>query len=108
MRGFSAWLAGPPMFRFSDEGKSRRTLLSVGFVEPETTEIPVTLRCEDGSHVLDVICKSIVRTRVLLEGQPPEAREKIELVILEEAESYRKDGEIVLTMPAAMASARKP
>ncbi len=100
--------AGPPMFRFADPDESRRTLLSVGFIEPKTTEVPVTLRCKDAGLVLDVIYKSIVRTRALLEGQPPEAREKIEQAILEGAESYRKDGEIVLTMPAAMASARKP
>ena len=99
---------GPPMFRFADAEESRRTLLSVGFVEPEATEIPITLRCEDAGLVLDVIYKSIVRTRALLEGQRPEAREKIEQAILEGAESHRKDREIVLTMPAVMASARKP
>ncbi len=100
--------AGPSMFRFADAEESRRTLLSIGFVEPETAEVPVTLRCEDAGLVLDVIYKSIVRTRALLEGQPPGAREKIDRAILDGAESYRKDGEIVLTMPAAMASARKP
>ncbi len=100
--------AGPPMFRLADAEESRRTLLSIGFVEPETTDVPITPRCEDAGHVLDVIYKSIVRTRALLEAQLPDENARVDRAILEGAEKYRKDGEILLTIPASMASARKP
>ncbi len=99
---------GPSVSRLSDPDESRRTLAAAGFEETEAVELPVELRCGDPRYVLDIIYKSIVRTRGLLEAQPPEAREKIEQAILEGAESHRKDGEIVLTLPALMASGRKP
>ncbi len=99
---------GPPVFRLSDPVEGQRMLAAAGFEETEAVKLPVELRCGDPRHVLDIIYKSIVRTRGLLEAQPPEAREKIEQAILESAESHRKDGEIVLTMPALMASGRKP
>jgi ubiquinone/menaquinone biosynthesis C-methylase UbiE len=99
---------GPPVFHLSDPGEGRRMLAAAGFEETEAVELPVELRCDDPRHVLDIIYKSIVRTRALLETQPPEAREKIEQAILEGAERYRKDGEIVLTLPSLMVSGRKP
>ncbi len=100
--------AGPPMFQLAGAAESKRALESAGFVEPETAEIPSALRCSDPGHVLDVIYKSIVRTRALLEAQTPEAKEKTDAAILEGAKKREKDGEIELTIPAAMAWARKP
>ena len=96
------------MFHLAGAEESKKVLKTAGFVEPETAEIPCTLRCSRPGHVLDVIYKSIVRTRALLEAQTPEAKEKVDAAILEGAKKQEKDGEIELTIPAAMAWARKP
>lgn len=84
--------AGPPMFRLADPEESKRTLLAAGFSDPEASEIPVSLRCSEPGRVLDVIYKSIVRTRALLEAQSPAVKEKVDRAILEGAERHRRGG----------------
>ena len=71
-------------------------------------EIPIVLKCTDPEHLIDIIYKSTVRTRALLEAQALPAREKIDRAIAEAARGFEKDGALEIPMPAVMASARKP
>ncbi len=97
---------GPPVFHDPEECK--KAFLSGGFVEPVVSELRPVMRYPDARIVLDVIHKSMVRTRALLMGQPGMVRGKVERAIIEGAEKFEKNGEIVMAMPALLAVARKP
>ncbi len=101
-------LMGPDRAPFHDPEVCRRILTATGFAEPAVAEIPIVLRCASGEDLLDIIYKSTVRTRALLEAQEPAAREKIDRAIAEAARGYEVGGGIELPMPAVMVSARKP
>lgn len=98
---------GPDKVPFHDPEVCRRILTTAGFAEPTVTEIPIVLKCATGEDLLDIIYKSTVRTRALLEAQEPATREKIDHTIAEAAMEYETDSGIELPMPAIMASARK-
>jgi site-specific recombinase XerD len=98
---------GPSMFHLAEAEESRKVLRSAGFVETETIEVPIEFRCDDPDYVLELLYKSGARIRALLELQSPEVKERVDRAILEGAERHRRDGEIVLTMTALMASGRK-
>ena len=98
---------GPDRAPFHDPEMCKRILTDAGFLDLAVAEIPIVLRCASGEDLLDIIYKSTVRTRALLEAQEPAAREKIDRAIAEAAMDYENGGGIELPMPAVMASARK-
>jgi SAM-dependent methyltransferase len=98
----------PGPLEFHDPEGCKKAFLSGGFAEPAVSELQLVMKYPGARTVLDVICKSMVRTRALLEGQPARVRGKVERAILEGAGKFEKNREIVIAMPALMAVARKP
>ena len=99
---------GPPFFRFSDPGESRRTLLEVGFVSPLIAKVPQIWRLPSPEALFEAMQGATVRTAGLLRGQTPQALNAIRTAMRNAARAYEKDGVIELPMPAVLASAVKP
>ncbi|MFP6891837.1 MAG: methyltransferase domain-containing protein [Nitrospinota bacterium] len=99
---------GPDRTLFSDPGLCKALLAGAGFEDAEVAEIPIVLKCTGPEHLIDIIYKSTVRTRALLEAQSLPARGKINRAIAEAARGFEKDGTLEIPMPAVMVSARKP
>ncbi|MBI4596727.1 MAG: methyltransferase domain-containing protein [Candidatus Tectomicrobia bacterium] len=100
----------PPIFRFSDHNECLAVLQRVGFVEPKVSEIPLVASVPKtgDEQILDIIYKSTVRVRKILDLQTAEARERIHRAIVDGVAHFEKNGRIELPMPAVLASARKP
>lgn len=97
---------GPPFFRFSDPEECRRSLSAAGFRSVQVQTIPQTWRLRTGSELFETFRKAAVRTAALLNGQSPEALERIRAEIVSRAEAFRgSGGEIELSMPAVLTSA---
>jgi SAM-dependent methyltransferase len=99
---------GPPFFRFSDPGESRRTLLEVRFVSPLIAKVPQIWRLSSPEALFEAMQGATVRTAGLLHGQTPQALNAIRAAMRNAARAYEKDGVIELPMPAVLASATKP
>ena len=61
----------------------------------------------DGSDLLALLYKGIVRAPMLIEAQAPDARDAIREEIGSRADSMRVDGKITMRWPYLIASARK-
>ncbi len=96
----------PPLFRFSDPGECRRTLLDAGFVLPSVSVLELDWIFQSGAEIIDFIYKNIVRTTLILQAQTLSARERIHLAIIEDAEKFRKGEVIRIKFPATLASAQ--
>jgi SAM-dependent methyltransferase len=98
---------GPVLAPYDDPEVCKNILRSAGFTGECVAEIPLVLRCSCGEQFTEIIYKSTVRTRAVLEAQAESERKKIDKAIAEAARRYEKDGMIELPIPAVMASARK-
>jgi SAM-dependent methyltransferase len=99
--------AAPPAFRFADPAECRNVLGGVGFGEIGCTEESSLWTGPNGQAVLDLIYKGIVRTPMLIDGQPAAAAERIRAAIVEGAEAYRKGAVIELSWPYLLVTATK-
>ena len=100
---------GPPLFRFSDWGESRRALLEAGFVQPEVREVDQTLVLSSPDTPFHALMRGGVRVAAMLHAQTPAALALIERAVSHEAETYRSDaGELRIPMCCVVASALKP
>jgi SAM-dependent methyltransferase len=97
----------PPFFRFADPDECRRVLTAAQFITPTVSTIPLTWHGVTPRDVLDLIYRSTVRTRMVLEAQTAEARERIHEAILTGAAKYRVGDGIAMALPAVMATATK-
>ena len=97
----------PPRYDFSDAETSRRLVQDAGFVEWESSEVPIVARWERAEQVLETIYSGMVRTRGIVESQPEAARERIHQAILDGARRFARDGRIEIPMPAVLVKARK-
>jgi ubiquinone/menaquinone biosynthesis C-methylase UbiE len=99
---------GPPFFRFSDWGESRRALVEAGFVQPEVLEVDQTLVLRAPDTPFHALMRGGVRFAALLHGQTPAALALIEEAVAQDAETYRSDaGELRIPMCCVLASALK-
>ena len=98
----------PPPHDFSDAATSRRILLSTGFSNPESNELPIVAVWEGAEKVAETIYKGMVRARVPLEAQSKDVRGKIDRAIAESARRFEKNGRIEIPMPALLNRASKP
>ena len=100
---------GPPLFRFSDWGESRRALLEAGFVQPEVREVDQTLVLRSPDTPFHALMRGGVRVAAMLHAQTPAALALIEQAVAHDAETYRSDaGELRIPMCCVVASALKP
>ena len=99
---------GPPMFRFSDHGETRKTLLEMGFVDPQVTDLPYTWNLPSPDALFQTFSEAGVRAGELLRLQTPEAFEAIRVFVHNEVQSYEREGVIGISYGAVLASAVKP
>lgn len=97
-----------PPHDFSDAETSHRLLLSTGFSNPESNELPIVAVWEGAERVAETIYKGMVRARVPLEAQSKAVRGKIDRAIAESARHFEKNGRIEIPMPALLNRAHKP
>ena len=95
---------GPPFFRFSDAGATRRTLEDAGFSNVEMRELPLVWRVDAADDVFDALSRGGVRTAAVLRAQTPEALAAIRATLRQGVEAYASDGGFGVPMPAVLAS----
>ena len=100
--------SGPPMFRFSDHGETRKTLLDAGFVDPQITDLPHTWEFSNYDGLFECYREAGVRAGELLRSQDPAATERIIEFVRQELKPCERDGIIGVPMGAVLASAKKP
>ncbi|HKR47881.1 MAG TPA: methyltransferase domain-containing protein [Paraburkholderia sp.] len=99
---------GPPFFRFSNWGESRRALLEAGFVQPEVREVDQTLVLSAPDTPFHALMRGGVRFAAMLHAQTPAALALIERAVEHDAETYRSAaGELRIPMCCVLASALK-
>jgi SAM-dependent methyltransferase len=99
---------GPPFFRFSDWGESRRALVEAGFIQPEVLEVDQTLVLRAPDTPFHALMRGGVRLAAMLHAQTPAALALIERAVAHDAETYRSDaGELRIPMCCVLASALK-
>lgn len=96
---------GPDMFRFAVESEAVETLSRLGFSEVTVTTIPLTARLDQPSDAIDLLLKSTVRTRSLVEAQTPEARAAITDAVVDAVAAHQDGDELVVPMPAVLIAA---
>lgn len=94
--------------RFADEQACRMIAGQAGFGAPVFKRIPVARQAANARQLVDPIGKIAVRTKMILESQPPVVQEQIYEYILSEVEARRKNGIICLAWPALLSIVRKP
>ena len=99
---------GPPFFRFSHAEESRRALLTAGFVNVRSLQVPLMWLLASGDELLTTFRTAAVRTAALLNAQSPEALKKIRDEIIQRVEEFRKGERLEIPMPAILASAVCP
>ena len=94
---------GPPFFRFSDPGESKRVLAAAGFLNSEVTHVPQVWRLSSPDALFEVMYHGSVRNAALLRAQKPDVLEAIRSEIRRGVEGHRNE----LAMPAVLASAKR-
>jgi ubiquinone/menaquinone biosynthesis C-methylase UbiE len=111
VRTFGAMEVGlppaPPPFRLADRAEAERSMRAVGFAGVVVAELPSVLAWPLGS-VTDFLYKATVRMTMLLRGQEPDARERIEAAIVDALVEYATDGMVRAPMPSVVVSGIKP
>lgn len=98
----------PDFFRFSDHDECQALLMEAGFVDPEVKEVDLIWRPASEDDFLDMIYKSTVRTRMVIERQSEEIRERINRDVQGGAAEFRKGDVYEVVWPAVIASALRP
>jgi ubiquinone/menaquinone biosynthesis C-methylase UbiE len=96
------------LLRFADEQTCVAITRQAGFDRPVFTKIPITWRPGSTQQVLDVLDRMSIRTKTIVNRQPPGVQQQIREHILSELEARRKDGDIALGWPALLTVVRKP
>ncbi|MAG95248.1 MAG: methyltransferase domain-containing protein [Alphaproteobacteria bacterium] len=97
----------PPIFRFGKPEVCEEILTVAGFADVETQTLSLSWQTPEPEDVLTMIRRSTVRTAMILDRQSPEARERIDARILEDARARQGDDGITLTFPALLVAATK-
>ena len=96
----------PPPFRFADEAEAT-AVLEAAALNPVCFERRMAIWTGDsGQALLDMIYKAIVRTPMMIDAQPPDAREAIHDALRSGAEAMRKNGRISMRWPYLIGSGR--
>ena len=93
--------AGPPFFRFSDPDESKRTLSSLGFVDPTVTRVDQLWRLTSADALFDIMYNSSVRNAALLRAQTSDALQAIREFMRREVGRWNN----ALPMPAVLITA---
>jgi SAM-dependent methyltransferase len=100
--------AGPPVFRFADDGEFAGLLTEVGFEGAEVRTIGFQQSFPDSDTVWEGMLGATVRTAPLVTSQSTEVQRKIRAAFDARISEYRPNGGIELPVSVKIASARKP
>jgi ubiquinone/menaquinone biosynthesis C-methylase UbiE len=94
--------------RFANKNDCQAITQQAGFWTPVFTKLPIVLRTQSAEEVVTLINKVSVRTKMILDLQPPEMQQHICEFIRLGAETYRENGAIELVWPALLTVVQKP
>ena len=94
--------------RLADPAACGAITALAGFAAPVFRRLPITWRTASTQSVVDIVGRLSIRTRMVIDGQPPEARQRIYGQIHREAEARRSNGIISLAWPALLTVVQKP
>lgn len=100
--------AAPPYFRFSDSQEARRVFTETGFVDAKTEIVPQYWLHRTPDEVFAAFNEGAVRATAMLRSQPSNVRETIREVVRNEVKRLKQGDQYVISVPAALSSARKP
>jgi ubiquinone/menaquinone biosynthesis C-methylase UbiE len=94
--------------RLADKQVCKAITLQAGFGTPVFKRLPIVLHTHSAQNVVDIIDKLSVRTKMVIDHQPPAIQRCIHEYILSEAEARRINGVISLAWPALLTVVQKP
>ena len=94
--------------RYADEQACEAITRRSGFEVPVFKRLPIVWRTSSAQRVVDVFDKLSIRTKLILDQQPPAVRLQIQEYLLSEAEARWRDGVISLAWPALLTVVQKP
>lgn len=98
----------PPFYRFADPIEAQSAMTDAGFIDYQRSIIPIVWRGNEPRDAVDVIYKSTVRTKALIDAQTDAAREAIHAAIVSGMEAYRSGDGYEIALSAVMLSGCKP
>lgn len=100
--------AGPPFFRFADQGESERLLHNAGLGDVDVQMVEFTQRFANGDEMWDRLIGGTVRTRALVLAQPTEVQARIRTAFDRHVRPYHTDTGLQVPVSVKLASGRKP
>lgn len=94
--------------RLADEAACKAITQQGGFGIPIFKRLPVLWRTSAAQDVVNIFDKVSIRTRLIIDRQPPAVQRQIYEHILAEAEARRTNGVISLSWPALLTIVQKP
>jgi ubiquinone/menaquinone biosynthesis C-methylase UbiE len=94
--------------RYADEQACVALSSQAGFDPPTFTKLPIIWQTTSAQQIVDNVDKLSVRTKMIIDHQPPAIRQQIHEYILSEVEARRKNGIIALAWPALLTVVQKP
>lgn len=94
--------------RYADEHACEALTREAGFGPPVFKRLPIVWHTTSAQHVVDILDKLSVRTKMIIDQQPLSIQQRIYEHILSEAEVHRTNGIISLAWPALLTVVRKP
>jgi ubiquinone/menaquinone biosynthesis C-methylase UbiE len=98
----------PSFYRFADPIEAQSAMTDAGFIDYQRSIIPIVWRGNEPRDAVDVIYKSTVRTKALIDAQTDAAREAIHAAIVSGIEAYRSGNGYEIALSAVMLSGCKP
>jgi ubiquinone/menaquinone biosynthesis C-methylase UbiE len=97
--------AGPPFFRFSDEGELRALLDQADFIEPHVETLRFMQTVASAEAIWTGLMAGTVRTSALVVRQPASVQEQIHDAFVEILERYREGPTLALPISVKLATA---
>jgi SAM-dependent methyltransferase len=99
--------AGPPFFRFADDGEFVRLLRDGGFSDVAVRTVSFTHSVASADELWDGLLGGTVRMRALVLAQPEEVHTRIRAAFERLARVYKVNGDLELPVSVKLASARR-
>ena len=97
----------PNTFHLSDARECTQSLLEIGLCDPLVTRLPLLWELPSPDALFHAMSEGTVRTGGMLQAQTRESLSAIHQSVVSALRQYEKDGQVVVPMPAVLASALK-
>ena len=100
---------GPDFFQFGDHESLKGALAETGFVDVNTTSVPLILPLDSATGFMDAVLKGTVRAKALLLAQDDAVLSTIRTAVAQAvARLFRSEEGFRVPMPAIVGSGAKP